>query len=79
VYVSVDVDGLDPSVMPGTGTPVPGGLGWYELLALLRAVGEQREVVGADLCELAPVPGQPASEFAAGLLLYKMIGYFTGP
>jgi agmatinase len=76
VYVSVDVDGLDPSIMPGTGTPVPGGLGWYELLELLRAVGEQREVVGCDLVELAPIPGQNASEFSAAQLAYKMIGYF---
>jgi len=76
VYVSVDVDGLDPAVIPGTGTPVPGGLGWYQLLALLRAVGRERDVVGADLCELAPIDGQNVSEFAAALLAYKMIGYF---
>jgi len=77
VYVTVDVDGLDPSVMPGTGTPVPGGLSWYQLLALLRAVGAEREVVGCDCVELAPIPGQRASEFAAALLVYKMIGYFV--
>jgi agmatinase len=77
VYLTLDVDGLDPSVIPGTGTPVPGGLGWYQTLALLRAVGEQREVVGCDLCELAPIPGQHASEFAAALLAYKMVGYFV--
>jgi len=76
VHVSVDVDGLDPSVVPATGTPVPGGLSWYQLLDLLRAVGQSREVVACDLCELAPIPGQPASEFAAALLAYKMIGYF---
>jgi N1-aminopropylagmatine ureohydrolase len=77
VYVSVDVDGLDPSVIPATGTPVPGGLGWYDLLALLRAVGERCDVVGCDLVELAPIPGQVASDFAAALLAYKMIGYFA--
>jgi len=76
VYVSVDVDGLDPSVVPGTGTPVPGGLGWYQLLTLLRRVGQQCEVVGCDLCELAPIAGQPASDFTAALLAYKMVGYF---
>lgn len=76
VYVTVDVDGLDPSIMPGTGTPVPGGLGWYELLALLRAVGEQREVVGCDVVELSPIPGQNVSEFSAAQLAYKMVGYF---
>lgn len=77
VYVSVDVDGLDPSVIPATGTPVPGGLGWDQTLALLRAVGQRREVVACDLCELAPIPGQVASDFAAALLSYKMIAYFT--
>jgi agmatinase len=77
VYVTLDVDGLDPSVIPATGTPVPGGLGWYQTLALLRAVGERREVVACDLCELAPVPGHQASDFAAALLVYKMIGYFV--
>jgi agmatinase len=77
VYVTLDVDGLDPSVIPGTGTPVPGGLGWYQTLALLRAVGAEHEVVGCDLCELSPIPGQHASEFAAALLAYKMIGYFV--
>jgi agmatinase len=77
VYVTLDVDGLDPSVIPATGTPVPGGLGWYQTLALLRAVGAHRRVVGCDLCELAPIPGQAASDFAAALLAYKMIGYFA--
>jgi agmatinase len=79
VYVTLDVDGIDPSVIPATGTPVPGGLGWYETLALLRAVGGQRRVVGCDICELAPIPGQVASDFAAALLAYKMIGYFVPP
>jgi len=78
VYVTLDLDGLDPSVIPAIGTPVPGGLGWYDVLALLRAVGQQRRIVGCDLCELAPIPGQHASDFAAALLAYKMIGYFVG-
>lgn len=77
VYVSVDLDGLDPSVIPATGTPVPGGLSWYQLLALLKAVGDARQIVGCDLCELAPIQGQHASDFAAALLAYKMIGYFV--
>jgi agmatinase len=77
VYVTLDVDAFDPSIMPGTGTPVPGGLGWYPVLALLKAVGETRQIVGCDLCELAPIPGQVTSEFAAALLAYKMIGYFV--
>ncbi len=77
VYVTLDVDGLDPSIMPATGTPVPGGLGWYQTLKLLKAVGETRQVVGCDLCELAPILGQHASDFTAALLAYKMMGYFV--
>jgi agmatinase len=79
VYVSVDVDGLDPAVFPATGTPVPGGLAWYPTLALLRAVGKKHRVVGCDLCELAPIPHQLASDFAAASLACKMIGYFAPP
>ncbi len=77
VYVTLDVDGLDPSVIPATGTPEPGGLGYWEVLALLREVGRYRRVVGCDLCELAPAPGQWASEVAAANLVYKMVGYFV--
>jgi agmatinase len=79
VYVTVDVDGLDPSVIPGTGTPVPGGLGWYQTLRLLRAVGRARRVVGCDVVELAPGPGDHRSAYAAAQLVYKMIGYFSAP
>lgn len=75
VYVTVDVDGLDPALMPSTGTPEPGGLGWYTLLRLLRKVMEQRRVIGLDLTELAPVAGFHAPDFTAARLVYKMIGY----
>jgi len=75
VYVSFDVDGLDPSVMLATGTPVPGGLSWWDALALLRAVGRERTVIGMDLVELAPLPGLVAPDFLAAQLAYKMIGY----
>lgn len=77
VYVTVDVDGIDPAVIPATGTPVPGGLGWYQILALLRRVGEAKQIVGCDVVELAPRAGDHRSAFAAALLVYKMIGYFT--
>lgn len=77
VYVTFDVDGLDPAVMPATGTPVPGGLGWYPALELLRRVGQERQVVACDLCELSPQPGMHGAEFAAAQLTYKMIGYFV--
>jgi agmatinase len=77
VYVTFDVDGLDPSVMLATGTPEPGGLSYRQVIALLRAVAEQCEVVACDLCELAPAPGLHAAEFTAARLAYKMIGYFA--
>ncbi|HEY8468724.1 MAG TPA: agmatinase [Longimicrobiales bacterium] len=75
VYITFDVDGLDPSLVPATGTPEPGGLGWYPALALLRRVFRERNVVGCDVVELAPIPGQPASDFLVAKLIYKMIGY----
>ena len=79
VYISIDIDCLDPSLMPGTGTPEPGGLGWYTLTRLLRRVCAARRVVAADLVEVAPVPGTPACEYiaarlAAKLMLYHRVG-----
>ena len=75
VYISIDLDGLDPSIMPGVGTPVPGGLGWYETLDLLRAVILNKNVVAADVVELCPLPDEVVSEFTAARLVYRMIGY----
>lgn len=75
VYVTLDVDGLDPTIMPATGTPVPGGLGWYTTLRLLRRVARRRRIVGCDITELAPIPGQHAPDFLAARLVYKLIGY----
>ncbi|MBI2933728.1 MAG: agmatinase [Planctomycetes bacterium] len=75
VYVSIDLDGLDPSVIPGVGTPQPGGLGWYDLLDLLRAVIREKNVVACDLVELCPLDGQVISEFAAAKLAYRVMGY----
>lgn len=74
VFFTLDIDGLDPSVFPSTGTPVPGGLGWYQTLALFESVARQRELVGFDLLEFAPIPGFHAYEFAASQLLYKLMG-----
>ncbi len=77
VYVSFDIDGLDPALCPGTGTPVPGGLSFHEATSLIAAVVRRgRRIVGCDLCEVAPSPGD--SEWNANVgarLLYKMIGY----
>ncbi len=75
VYVSVDLDAFDPAYVPGVGTPEPGGLTWDEGLRLLRAVCERRQVVGCDIVELCPIPGQPVSDFFAAKLANKMIGY----
>ncbi|MBI3115177.1 MAG: agmatinase [Candidatus Kerfeldbacteria bacterium] len=75
VYVTVDVDVFDPSIMPATGTPVPGGLGWYDVIGLLRALGKSRRIVAADIMELAPIPGLAAPNVLAARLAYKMLGY----
>lgn len=79
VYLTVDLDGLDPSIMPATGTPEPGGLLWEETLEFLELLFKRRTVVGADVVELAPRPGLHASDFLAARLVYKMIGFkFAG-
>ena len=78
VYVTIDVDGFDPAIMPATGTPEPGGLGWYEALALLRRVIESRKVVGCDIVELSPMPGNIAPTFLCAKLVYKILSYRFG-
>jgi agmatinase len=78
VYVTIDVDGFDPAIMPATGTPEPGGLGWYETLALLRRVVERRSVVGCDIVELSPLAGNIAPNFMCAKLLYKILSYRFG-
>jgi agmatinase len=75
VYITIDVDGMDPAIMPATGTPEPGGLSWYELLDLLRATFEKRRVVACDVVELSPIPGMHAPNFLCAKLIYKMITY----
>lgn len=75
VYISFDVDGFDPSLVPATGTPEPGGLQWYPVMKLLRRVFAERNVVGVDVVELAPIPGLVAADFLVAKLVYKMIGY----
>ncbi len=75
VYVTIDVDGLDPAIMPATGTPEPGGLSWYEALALLRATIERRRVVACDVVELSPLPGVLAPNFLCAKLVYKILTY----
>ncbi len=74
VFVTFDLDALDPSLLPGTGTPEPGGLDWYEAVDLLAAVAAKKRIVGFDIVELAPTPGQVASDFLAARLAYRMMG-----
>lgn len=74
VFFTLDIDGMDPSIFPSTGTPVPGGLGWYQTLALFESVAKQSNIIGFDIMEFAPIKGFHAYEFSAALLTYKMMG-----
>ena len=76
VFITIDRDGLDPSLMPGVGTPQPGGLDWYELTKFLRTVFTRHQVIGCDVMELAPTSDSVVSQFTAAKLIYKSIGYF---
>jgi|SRR5690625_282708 len=75
VFITFDLDALDPSILPSTGTPEPGGMFWYETLELLKRVFEERKVVGFDLVELCPNPQEKSSDFLAAKLYYKMLSY----
>ena len=75
VYITIDLDAFDPSIMPSTGTPEPGGLLWNETLDLLKMVFKRSNVVGFDINELAPTEGNSAPDFMAAKLLYKLISY----
>jgi agmatinase len=75
VYVTIDVDAMDPAIMPATGTPEPGGLSWYETLSLFRQVIAHKRVVGCDIVELSPIPGLVAPNFLCAKLAYKILSY----
>jgi len=75
VYISIDLDVFDPSECPGVGTPEPGGMRWKQTISLLKKVCENRRVIGFDVVELAPIPGQHVSDFLAARLIYKLICY----
>jgi agmatinase len=75
VFVTFDVDYFDPSLMPATGTPEPGGPAWYPTMQLLRRVFTEKKVVGVDVVELAPIGGNAAPDFVVAKLVYKMVGY----
>jgi agmatinase len=75
VYVTIDVDGFDPAYAPGTGTPEPGGLDWGQVTSLIYEVARRRRIVGGDIVEVRPIPGQHVTEFLAARLAYKLICY----
>jgi agmatinase len=75
VYLTIDIDGLDPSLVPTTGTPEPGGLGWYETLALIRRVAEKKRIVGMDLVEFSRTDNSDAPAFLCSKLIYKALAY----
>ena len=75
VFITIDVDGIDPSLIPGVGTPQPGGLSWYDTLHFLRRIFDTFEVLGCDVMELSPIDDSVVSEFTTAKLIYKLIGY----
>ncbi len=75
VFLTIDLDGIDPTLIPGVGTPEPGGLNWFSLLTFLEQVFQGHEVIGCDVMELAPISDSVVSEFTAAKLVYKLMGY----
>lgn len=75
IYLTIDVDFFDPAIVPGTGTPEPGGPGWHETMDFLRGLCLRKKVVGFDVNELRPIPGDAASDFLVARLVYKVIAY----
>jgi agmatinase len=75
VYLTIDLDVLDPSIMPAVGTPEPGGLRWEDILEIMRFVIENKKILGIDVVELCPLPNQVAPDFLAAKLIYKLIAY----
>ncbi|MCX7954707.1 MAG: agmatinase [Bacteroidales bacterium] len=75
IYITIDVDVFDPSIMPSTGTPEPGGLLWYETLSFLKKLHKNFNVVGFDVTELCPIKTNKSPDYMIAKLIYKMIGY----
>lgn len=75
VFITIDLDAFDPSILPSTGTPEPGGLLWYEMTDYLKQVFKKKNVVGFDIVELCPDPQEKSSDFLAAKLYYKMLAY----
>ncbi|RME42386.1 MAG: agmatinase [Deltaproteobacteria bacterium] len=79
VFVTIDIDVFDPSEVPATGTPEPGGLHWYDVTRFLELLTRRRRVIGFDLTELAPRPESPHADFLCAKLIYKLLGYVFRP
>ena len=77
VYITIDLDALDPAVMPSTGTPEPGGLSWWDLLGTIREISRRSSIRGFDVVELSPIPGLVAPDFLASKLIYRIMGYIS--
>lgn len=77
VYITIDADGFDPSIVPSVGTAEPGGMYWEETLWFLKKVCQKKNVVGFDVVEIAPTEGQILSEYAMAKLVYRLIGYIS--
>jgi len=75
VYLTLDLDVLDPAIMPAVGTPEPGGLSWYETIGFLRLLSQNKRIISCDVVELSPQPGNVAPDFLAAKLIYRIMGY----
>ena len=75
VYLSIDLDVLDPSIMPSTGTPEPGGIDWYTMMTYLKKLSQSKEIVAFDIVEFAPIKGLKAPNFLVAKLYYKLLSY----
>jgi len=75
VYLTIDLDAFDPGILPSTGTPEPGGLGWYQVLEFLKKVNQKKNIVGLDIMELCPNKDERSSDFLAAKLIYKILSY----
>ncbi|MEW6456114.1 MAG: agmatinase [Acidobacteriota bacterium] len=78
VYLSIDMDVFDPSIVPGVGTPEPGGMTWEKMTSLLRKLSKKKKIIGADFVEISPIPLNPTSEYTTAKLIYKLISYIFG-
>jgi agmatinase len=75
IYLTIDVDGFDPSLIPTTGTPEPGGLMWYDVVSLIKKTAAKKRIVGMDVTELSTAPGNNSPSFLTAKLIYKTLGY----